>query len=108
MRRNERRPQKGTEEWVEVVKSRAMYNSGERFSAAAMGSAIDNTSPKALEILHLMTERGLVHVTTEIRGSSQMYWYTKAKPGIDPSKIPWRKHPDFHPMPSRWQIGAPI
>jgi hypothetical protein len=21
---------------------------------------------------------------------------------------PWRKHPNFHPMPSRYQLGAPI
>jgi hypothetical protein len=22
--------------------------------------------------------------------------------------MPWRTHPDFHPMPSRWAIGMPI
>jgi hypothetical protein len=73
-----------------------------------MASAMDTDTNTALRILNVMTQRGLLNVTKEKRGAAHSFWYTKAKPSIDPARIKWRNNPDFKPMPSRWMIGVPI
>jgi hypothetical protein len=107
MRRMKRAPLT-TNQWIDRVKTRQIYNCGDRFSSAHMASAMDCDSNNALRILVVMADRGLVNVTKEKKGGAHMYWYTKSKTSIDPIRIPWRKHPNYHPMPSRWAIGMPI
>jgi hypothetical protein len=48
-----------------------------------------------IEMVQIRNNRGLLVNT-----------YRTRRPSI--LNKPWRKHPNFHPMPSRWQLGAPI
>jgi hypothetical protein len=108
MRRMER-PDRSTDQWVELIQSRQVYNSGERFSSANMASCIDTDTNTALRILNVMTQRGLVNVTKEKRGAAHAFWYTKAKTSIDPIRIPWRTCSNaFTGSPHYQRIGVPI
>jgi hypothetical protein len=108
MRRMKRAP-RTTNQWVDQVKNRAIYNSGERFSSANMASAMDCDTNTSLRVLAVMADRGLISVTTEVKGSSQMYWYTKAKQSIDPIRIPWRTCSNaFTGSPHYQKLGVPI
>jgi hypothetical protein len=107
--RRMKRPPRTTSQWVDLVKSRAMYNNGERFSSANMASAMDCDSNNALRVLVVMADRGLINVTTEVKGASHMYWYTKAKISIDPIRIPWRTCSNaFTGSPHYQKLGVPI
>jgi Mn-dependent DtxR family transcriptional regulator len=107
MRRMER-PDRTTEQWVTLVKSRQIYKTGEKFSKGNMASAMDCSPERASQILNHMADRALVIVIPDKRGAQTLYWYRKSKPSFDPIRVAWRRHPNFHPMPSRWQLGAPI
>jgi hypothetical protein len=48
-----------------------------------------------IEMVQIRNNRGLMVNT-----------YRSNRPKI--LRKAWRKHPNYHPMPSRWKLGAPI
>ena len=88
----------------------SLYHQGEYISASTVSIILGITLIQAAHCLGEMSKDLLLTTSKQKvkcrNGSHLSNVYSPKKKNMM-SKA-WRRHPNYHPMPSRWKLGAPI
>jgi Mn-dependent DtxR family transcriptional regulator len=91
----------------QIIMASTYIERGEPFLPGDICKLLGVQPVAAAHLLSGMAREGMVEMV-QIRNKKGLLQntYRTRKPSIL-NKV-WRRHPNFHPMPSRWMLGAPI
>jgi hypothetical protein len=90
-----------------IIMESTYIERGEPFLPGDICKLLGVTTVSAAHLLSGMAREGQVEMV-QIKNKKGLLQntYRARKPSI--LNKAWRRHPNFHPMPSRYQLGAPI
>jgi hypothetical protein len=90
-----------------IILASVFCERGDPFMPGDCCKLLGITPDAAAHLLREMSKEGQIEMV-QIRNNRGLMvnTYRANRPKI--LRKAWRRHPNYHPMPSRWQIGAPI